>query len=337
MSLCAYRIPAKRSLLITYIISLFTPNSGNFTFTLAMASQSTNRDAYDSEDPSYIYCDSGYVTNESATEDCNINATAHFHPIDSAATTNGNEQMSRTISRRCMIEGGRILPRAPVPVRRIEAHHTTTPSNELHDRAISDVRRTLSLPTLPPSQQIGFKSILNALFALRDAAYRPRPLSEAAIRQNARARTRRAYTASLGQNGYQFPHAPVYTAPPIRYSHPYDDLLGSRSLGDGTAAAYAERDGDTATYAIRFSEARHNGYKFGKGHLYHTTEDRNLVEARQARALAGLSTHDMDGEIVYRVLSDVDAWGTCRRSLNVRYTLIGTPKLRLAGCICTRY
>jgi hypothetical protein len=173
-----------------------------------------------------------------------------------------------------MIEGGRISPRAPVPVRRT---------------------------------------------------------------QNARARTRRAYTASLGQNGYQFPHAPVYTAPPIRYSHPYDDLLGSRSLGDGTAAAYAERDGDTATYAIRFSEARHNGYKFGKGHLYHTTEDRNLVEARQARALAGLSTHDMDGEIVYRVLSDVDAWGTCRRSLNVRYTLIGTPKLRLAGCICTRY
>jgi hypothetical protein len=308
-----------------------------------MAAEITDRDAYISENPNYISCDSGYVTDESTTEeDSNIDATAHAHPVGSATATRGNEQMSGIISRRRMLEGGRILSRIPASIRRTQAHSNTTSLNELYDRSISDIRRALNLPTLSPSQQIAFNSILNALFALRDAAHsplplqenaprnnsrpvygpQPRPLSTAAIRQNARAWTRRLHTATLGQNGYQFPLVPVYTAPPIRYSHPYDDLLGSRSLDDGTAGAHAERNGHAATYAIRFSEVCHNGHSFGKCHLHITTEDRNLVEARQARALAGLSTQDMDGEIAYRVLRDIDAWGTCRSSLNVRYTLI---------------
>jgi hypothetical protein len=317
-----------------------------------MAAPNADRDAYVSEDPSCISCDSGYVTGDSATEeDCNVDANAHAHPSGFAATTHGNEQTSRSISRSRMVERTRILSRIPVYFRRIQTRSTTTPSNELYDRAISDVRRALSHPMLSSSSQIAYNGILNALFALRDAAHiplplqeivpcdncrpvygpQPRPLGEAAIRQNARARTRRAYTTTLKHIRYQFPHAPDYAALPIRYSHPYDDLLGSRSLDDGTAAAYAERDGEMATYALRFCKARHNGYLFGKGRLHITTEDKSLVEARQSRTLAGLSTQDLDDEITHRVQQDPDSWGTSKFLLTVENALTWYAKIQVGS------
>jgi hypothetical protein len=85
--------------------------------------------------------------------------------------------------------------------------------------------------------------------------------------------------------------------------------MGIRSIQDGTPAANAEKDGVIAIYAIRFTRQIHNGLKFGRGHLHITTENRHLVEARQARTLAGLTTEAIDGEITYRVLRDFDSWG----------------------------
>jgi hypothetical protein len=294
-----------------------------------MAPQDPDSNAYAPEDRDSDSSDSGYGSNENATEESrSIDVAPCANPVRSTTATPDDEHRQRTRSR------------IPLPTRQqIQAHNTTTPSRTRHDEAIGAIRRVLNWPLLSPSPQRVYSSILNSLLVLRDDARsplplrqiatrdtrrpvygpQPRPLSEAAIRQNARARTRRAYIESLGHSGYRFLHAPVYTDQPIRYSHPYDDLLGYRSLDDGTAAAYAERDGDTATYAIRFDKLRHNGYNFRSGHVYITTEDRNLVEARQARALAGLSTKEMDTEITWRVLDDSYSWGTSIYSLKLSH------------------
>ncbi|KAH8712191.1 hypothetical protein GQ44DRAFT_713751 [Phaeosphaeriaceae sp. PMI808] len=53
----------------------------------------------------------------------------------------------------------------------------------------------------------------------------------------------------------------------------------------------------------------HNTLTFRRGHLHITTIDRHLIEVRQARSLASLSTNALDEEITYRVLREWDSWG----------------------------
>jgi hypothetical protein len=220
--------------------------------------------------------------------------------------------------------------------------HTTT-----YDRHIQNVRNILARPDhMAPDQQRYLTRCLSTLYSLRRAAQstqlptiteevpppvygpHPRPLSAAAMRQNAQARKSRERTAFYAKAGYTFPNAPVYKPAPIRYHDAYDDLLGYRYLDDQTPAAYAERGGDEAVNAIRFSRSAHMGLGFGRGHLHITTEDRNLVEGRQARWLAGLSTGDMDGEIAYRVLRDMDLWGWLGRCVGE------TEWTKRARCYC---
>jgi hypothetical protein len=145
----------------------------------------------------------------------------------------------------------------------------------------------------------------------------PDPLTrnETAIRQTGRTSTQEDLVAPRRRDGYQSPHTDLKrdrltVDRPIRYSDAYDDLMGFRSADDGSATAYAERYGDEAVNNIQFSDTRHNGLYLGQDHSYITTQNRNLVEARQARALAGLPTQAMDEEITYRMLRDPDSWGT---------------------------
>jgi hypothetical protein len=201
--------------------------------------------------------------------------------------------------------------------------HTTR-----YDHHIQNVRHILARADyLAPDQQRYLTKCLATLYSLRCVAPstrlltitenlplpvygpHPRPLSTAAIRQNEQARRSRERVAFYAKAGHVFPNSPVYKPAPMRYNDAYDDLVGYCSLENGTSAAYAERDDDEAVYAIRFSRTAHMGLGFGRGHLYMTTEDRRLVEGRQARWLAGLSTREVDREIAYRVLRDMDAWG----------------------------
>ncbi|KAH4607333.1 hypothetical protein HBH82_090470 [Parastagonospora nodorum] len=139
---------------------------------------------------------------------------------------------------------------------------------------------------------------------------RPRPLPRAAIFQNVDARIQHL----LETGGFRDARRVSVSSPerktePIRYDDAYDNMLGTRSADDGSAAAYAYRDGAEATNELRFRQGFHNGLPFGRAHAYITTLDRNLVEARQARHLAGLSTRSMDIEIATRAVRDTDSWG----------------------------
>jgi hypothetical protein len=223
--------------------------------------------------------------------------------------------------------------RTRIPVR--------TTSTRLHDpnivhvvrynQTILESRQLLARPSITARNQTWLCSTISSLEALlrtaRDAlpddiaelvaryasppvyGPQPRPFNEAARRQDAEARIRRTQAASRGDARPWYISTPTKAEYPPHYSHPYDDIMGTRSLDDGSAAAYAIRDGEDVTYEKRFSYRYHNGLSLRRGHLHITTEDRNLVEARQARHLAGLSTKEMDEEITHRVARDYDSWG----------------------------
>jgi hypothetical protein len=200
-----------------------------------------------------------------------------------------------------------------------------------YDQIILELRQLLAQPSITARDQTRLCSTINSFEALRRTAQnapsddiaelvsryasppvygpQPRPLNEAARRQNAEARLRRTHAANRGDARPWYTSSSVDTDYPPRYNHPYDDIMGTRSLDDGSAAAYTIRDGEDSTYEARFSDGHHNGLSFRRGHLHITTEDRNLVEARQARHLAGLSTKAMDEEITHRVARDYDSWG----------------------------
>jgi hypothetical protein len=200
-----------------------------------------------------------------------------------------------------------------------------------YDQIILELCQLLARPSITARDQTWLCSIISSFEALRGTARnalpddiaelisryasppvydpQPRSLNEAARRQNAEARFRRTHAANRGDARPRYASSPVYTEYPPQYNHPYDDIMGTRSLDDGSAAAYAIRDGEDITYEARFSGGNHNGLSFKRGHLHITTEDRNLVEARQARHLAGLSTKAMDEEITHRVARDYDSWG----------------------------
>jgi len=145
---------------------------------------------------------------------------------------------------------------------------------------------------------------------------RPRPLPQAAVFQNLNSRVKRLLVAIGVRDRYHVNQPPpVGITEPIRYDDAYDNMLGTRSIDDGTAAAYAYRDGAEATNELRFRQGWHNGLPFGQDHGHITTLDRYLVEARQARRLAGLSTRAMDVEIAIRAVRDTNSWGWVGMSL----------------------
>jgi hypothetical protein len=191
------------------------------------------------------------------------------------------------------------------------------------------VQCALGQPSVSPTQQRFLNSLLNSLSILRqtisgvwplcssvsqytwfsDHLTTHRSLSAAAIRQNERARIRRTIMGVLQSTGCSYSQTSDSRPFPIRYNDAYDDLVGIRSLDDGTPGAYAERDGYDSTYRILFTDRQHNGLSFQRGHLHITTSDRNLVETQQARTLAGLQTQDIDEELAYRVIREPYTWG----------------------------
>jgi hypothetical protein len=210
-------------------------------------------------------------------------------------------------------------------------HETTSVIDSDLDHLTLCVHRALGQPSMSPTQQRFLNSLLNSLSIVRRTSPRFRPLcsselvsqytrssdhrtthpslSAAAIRQNEQAHNRRTIMGALQSIGCSFPQTSDSQLFPIRYNNAYDDLIGIRSLDDGTPGAYAERDGYEFTYSILFTDRKHNGLSFQLGHLHITTSDRNLVEAQQARALAGLQTQDIDEELAYRVIREPNMWG----------------------------
>jgi hypothetical protein len=194
------------------------------------------------------------------------------------------------------------------------------------------IQDALVRPSLSPTLMENFSNALVSLRTIRQIASRFRvpyspelasqhasssvyhtqspPLGSAAIRQNERARIRREVISVIRSHYIIYSPMLAYPPLPIRYNNPYDDLIGIRSLDDGTIGAYAKRDSHDSAYRMIFTDWRHNGLYFRRGHMHITTADRNLVEVRQARLLAGLQTQEMDEEIAYRVVQGPKMWGT---------------------------
>ena len=142
------------------------------------------------------------------------------------------------------------------------------------------------------------------------------------------------------ENGQNMPASPMggrqmqLQRPPIGF--PYD-FMASQSQGrtgfsdgyDGVVSgyddAYAELIGHGSVWdannrlqpcdvhfvhAIQaFSGTRHNGLRLGRGNAYLTWDNMNLVQMRQARALAGLNTFSLDVAITRRIVSFPSSWG----------------------------
>jgi hypothetical protein len=196
------------------------------------------------------------------------------------------------------------------------------------DRMIHQVRNTLDRSGPSVTQQRSLCRSLDRLAVLQQASryvppqhvqlrdappseYGPQalPLSEAAIRQNTIAQERATHSAALQRSGRQVNLRTADADPPIRYADAYNDLIGTRSLDDGSVLACAIRDGVGITYAMRYAQHCHNGLQYHRGHLHITSDNRHLIEIRQARWLAGLPTEEMDEELTYRVTCEPDTWG----------------------------
>lgn len=293
---------------------------------LIMAQRTFDDDGLASEDSGYTSYEgcSGYRTGV-------FDATNRNEPVNRVAVPAVNGHRRMTSIRSNVVNTNSLRSRIPVRTTTAPAYSLNHVSIARYDQMILEIREVLSRLSITAHDQRWLRSIICSLELLRRTAWgalpedvaelvsryasppvygpQPRPLSEAALRQNAQARVRQCLTASRGEAGQWDLSTPMPTEYLPRYSNPYDDIMGTRSLDDGSAGAYAKRDGDEATYQARFQDGCHNGLDFRRGHLHITTEDRSLVEARQARALASLSTRAMDEEITHRVVRDYDSWG----------------------------
>lgn len=276
--------------------------------------------------------DSGYESGDN-DDDCYQNArddpdTRMPHNMSAAGgtLTSGDCVRQYRAAIRAMVLAA--IPRSsriPIHVTRARNQNTADRRSTPFDSIIQLVRNALDHPELSVFQQRVLCRALDRFEILQQAnryiqpqhvqprtaplpvyGPQPRPLSEAAIRQNTIARER---AAALQRSGRQRNCRPADSDPPIRYNHAYDDLLGTRSLDDGSVLSYAIRHGEEYTYNARYTQINHNGYQFQRGHQYITSDDRYLVEIRQARSLAGLSTEGLDEELHYRVICDPDSWG----------------------------
>lgn len=151
----------------------------------------------------------------------------------------------------------------------------------------------------------------------------PRAHSRAAMLQNVRSRIDRALDRAwnTGETG---------SALPTRFAHPYDELLGFRLVNDETSSYI--KSSLAGVHHGRFISEWDMNLVFRCRHSYITTEDRNLVEARQARALAGLTTQDMDREIGRRAQVDRGSWGLSRPITSYEKLMLTYRRLSRLAC-----
>ncbi|KAF1917914.1 hypothetical protein BDU57DRAFT_180806 [Ampelomyces quisqualis] len=300
--------------------------------------------------------DSGYASDDNDDGGQNISEESDarvVHSTDAACGTLApGDRVPRSQVRIC----GPTM-RVTTPNRSRIPFHATTSRNESStdarstsvDRIIHQVRNTIDRPELSVTQQRSLCRSLDQLAVLQQAARnvqlqhvqpravpppeygpQPRPLSEAAIRQNMTARERAAHSAALQRSGHPVNLRPADADPLIRYNDAYDDLIGTRSLYGGSVLASAIRDGDDVTYARRYAQNCHNGLQYQRGHQHITSENRYLVEIRQARWLAGLPTVELDAELTYRIICEPDAWGW------IGVCVRGTGWTERRRCYCER-
>lgn len=136
-----------------------------------------------------------------------------------------------------------------------------------------------------------------------------RPLNDAAMQQNAEARYNRKLEEVAIALGEYMPQDVRLTPDLVRHGDTYSDLFGTRSLEDDCLVSYARRHGSDFVADFEALHNLHNGHEYRGNHRYTNTSNRNLVEIRQARALAGLSTQRMDEEILRRVGGYPMQWG----------------------------
>jgi hypothetical protein len=219
---------------------------------------------------------------------------------------------------------------APPIFQRFPMDLTTVVATAQYDALFRDLRHALDRPEITIDQQRQLCTLLDTTVALREelrcpvpdnfvqtiltpptlaGGSRRRPLTAAAVLQNVRARTRRAYSEALAADGLGLTTPEIESQYPIRYGHAYDDMLGINSVDevtdDGGPVPFTERYARSRP----FNHAAYFGLNGSKGHSYVTTEDRHLIEIRQARALGRLSTVDFDEEINHRIFQDPGSWG----------------------------
>lgn len=134
-------------------------------------------------------------------------------------------------------------------------------------------------------------------------------MSEAALRQNAEA----LYNRKLDEVAAVLGEAKAIdiskTPEPVLYGDVYNNLFGTRSLDDDCHISYARRHGSAFAAEFQHHHDLHNGHENRRNHNYTNLCDRNLVETRQGRVLAGLSTYSLDQEICRRVVGYPMQWG----------------------------
>jgi hypothetical protein len=309
------------------------------TSTLAMAPRTRFENDGVSADDVFISTDSGYDTDVSFFTDTSIdeNFSEHCADLNNAQVTdrsNAQATLSAVTAAHTRVQQI-TAERQLTSIRSTAASLVTTPNRtadvevSLYQRLLNDIRCTLNRPEITVEQQRILCTLMDAVTGLLEdlrchvplarivsqrnglPVYGPqrRPLSRAAIIQNAQARTRRAYISALAARGIVFPVHQGFSERPIRYSETYDDLLRWRSLDDGTVGASALRNGEDETLASRFNWYYHNGLSRRRDHLCITTDDRQLVEVQQARLLAGLPVEELNEEISSRVESSPGEWG----------------------------
>jgi hypothetical protein len=212
--------------------------------------------------------ESGYISNSSGNEsEHNVHwsnwrtgTSSRTNDIDAAAFDTNS--LFQRPSRRGIygVNTDPLHSRIPVTTTAVTPPRIDHVSVARYDQRLLQVRRELNRQSLTPMEQTLLGAIISSLERLREAAQQalpdiedlilryislpvygplPRPLSEAAIRQNFRARNRQSHASSLTREGRYSPRTQVHAAEPIRYDNAYDNMLGVQSQDDGTPAAYA--------------------------------------------------------------------------------------------------
>jgi len=253
-------------------------------------------------------------------------------PVTVSAARNRVQQLTtETVANRAM---------APAPFQRFPVDLTTVVASAQYNVLHRDIQQVLNRPEISIDQQRILCSLFDATTALRQELRAPvpddffsslvtsrsptflvgprrRPLSTAAITQNVRARIRRSYGAALAADNIHLQAPQTQSRYPPRYGHAYDEMLGT-TIGEDDEKDDADEE-PAPFFSERYARSRsvNREYYFGpnkgKGHSYTATEDRHLIEVRQARALGGLATRSLDEEIERRISQNNCAWGCLGR------------------------
>jgi hypothetical protein len=298
-----------------------------------MASRAPYDDAHHvDQDGTRDLLDSGYDTEPSIPTE-----SSHFERTGRRTSTiDCSEPISRAVSaaqaRLRQLSAGPASngSAAPPTFQRFPTDLTTVVATAQYEALFRDLRTALNRPEITIDQQRQLCTLLDTTVALREelrcpvpgnfvqsiltpptlaGASRRRPLTAAAVLQNVRARTRRAYSEALAADRLGLTTPEIQSQYPVRYGHAYDDILGISSANEMTDDGSPAQSREDYARSRPFNHGDYFGLNGPKGHSYVTTEDRHLIETRQARALGGLSTASFDEEIDRRVSEDPGSWG----------------------------